>query len=279
VSEEANCSLIDAAARLGVHYMTAYRYVRTGRLEAHQEGSQWLVGESALRRFEESRNAGAGAPRDRSRATTDRAVERLVSRLVAGDEAGGWGIVQEALVGGFAPTKVYLDLFVPALRSVGQQWADGHLSVADEHRASVVMHRFVGRMGPLMRTRGPRTGKVVVGAPAGEMHDLPATFAADILRSEGFDVVDLGADVPPDAFSACALATDGLLAVAICVTTAASRSSAGRLIEALKLAGVTAPIIVGGAGLSEVQALQLGADQWTADVGALVRIVRAERRG
>ncbi len=269
-------TLTDVAERLGVHYMTAYRYVRTGRLVARQRGSQWLVQEDELRRFEASSPRDSGAPPTVSVRARRSAVDRLTARLIAGDEAGSWAIAQESLVGGAAPRDVYLDLFGPAMRTIGERWANGHITVADEHRATVVMYRLVGRMGPQFRPRGPRIGSVIVGAPTGELHGLPVALAADLLRAEGFDVIDLGADVPADAFVACALATEDLTAVAISVTARRHRASAATLVQSLRESGLVAPIIVGGSALSEHDALDVGADGWAPDLATLVQILRNE---
>lgn len=269
-------TLNEVAEHLGVHYMTAYRYVRTGRLAARQRGSQWLVQEDELRRFDASSQRDAGSRPTSTARTRRSAVDRLTARLIAGDEAGSWAIAQEAQVGGAAPRDVYLELFGPAMRTIGERWANGHITVADEHRATVVMYRLVGRMGPQFRPRGPRIGSVIVGAPTGELHGLPVALAADLLRTEGFDVIDLGADVPADAFVACALATEDLTAVAISVTSTQHRASAATLVQALRASGLVAPIVVGGSALSERDAMAVGADEWAPDLDTLVRILRIE---
>lgn len=268
-------TLNEVAERLGVHYMTAYRYVRTGRLWAHQRGTQWLVDESDLERFERSITTPEnGAPTSLRRSRRP-SVDRLVTRLIVGDESGCWTIVQEFQGGGAAAKNVYLDLFVPAMRVIGDRWALGKITVAQEHRASAVMQRLVGRMGPQFRPRGPRRGSVIIGAPSGELHGLPLALAADLLRSTGFTVVDLGADVPADAFAACARDTHDLLAVAIGVTAAQHRAATTRLIETLRAARLEVPIVVGGAGLSERDAQRIGADRWVPDVASLIEILQA----
>ena len=202
-------TLNEVAERLGVHYMTAYRYVRTGRLWAHQRGAQWLVDEGDLERFEKSLSARMRHAVVDAR-TRRPSIDRLVARLIVGDESGCWTIVQEFQSGGATAKGVYLDLFVPAMRAIGERWALGQITVAEEHRASAVMQRLIGRMGPQFRPRGPRRGSVIIGAPSGELHGLPVALAADLLRSTGFTVVDLGADVPADAFAACARDLDDL---------------------------------------------------------------------
>src|SRR3984957_19154969 len=98
--------LQDAADQLGVHYMTAYRYVRTGRLPATRIGSQWWVDPRDLPA------AGAGSPvagRPRTetrRASRATAARRLEDRLVAGDEPGAWTIVEGRLGAGSDPDDV-----------------------------------------------------------------------------------------------------------------------------------------------------------------------------
>ena len=274
MKDETLYSLREAAEQLGLHYMTIYRYVRTGRLEAQQSGAHWVIPARELLRFQQS-NVATGGTKPRKSRRGPGATRRLVGRLVAGDENGAWGIAQEMLAGGATPKQVYLELFVPALQRVGQLWEQGKITVADEHRASGVTQRLVGRMGPLFRTRGPRVGTVIVGTPAGETHALPTALVADILRGEGFDVVDLGADVPAAAFAEYALGVDGLVAVAIVVTVARNRRNTGILLRTLRDAGITVPFLVGGAGVTEKQARALGADHWTPDADAVVRILAA----
>lgn len=273
MTAEAPYGLREAAEFLGVHYMTVYRYIRTGRLPARQAGSQWEVSAADLKRF--GRAAKVTGGRGKRLRLDSNAAERLVARLLVSDENGSWAIVQEALAGGAAPRDVYVELFGPALRTIGELWARGNITVADEHRASVVVHRLVGRIGPLFRARGPRTGTVIVGAPAGERHGLPTAFVADMLRSRGLEAIDLGADVPADAFAACAADAESLTGIGIAVTLTRHRGSLGTLIRTLKKAGVTAPIVVGGAGITATQARTLGADHWAHDIDDAVRLLAA----
>ncbi len=256
--------LTEVAERLGVHYMTAYRYVRTGRLAAERDGTQWVVLASELDHFDLG-DLGATVSSERS---VDR-VSRLAERLLDGDENGAWTIAQEYLAGGASPTQLYQGLFTPAMHVIGERWQRGEVGVADEHRASVVMSRLVGRSGPLFRSRGTRNGTIVVGAPAGEMHGLATSFAADILRARRFDVVDLGANVPTDSFVTCVLGTNRLIGVVISVVTQESRKGAAELIRALRRAKVSVPLFLGGAGVDDVSAHEMGADHWAPDVSAV----------
>jgi excisionase family DNA binding protein len=146
-------TLQEVAERLNVHYMTAYRYVRTGRLAAHREGGQYQVSAAEVEKLRRRQKAPRrGRARSASRG-------HLEERLVAGDEAGAWAVIQAALASGMEPIAVYLDLLGPALRSIGDRWARGQLSVADEHQASTVAGRLIGRLGPLFARRVANRGR------------------------------------------------------------------------------------------------------------------------
>ncbi len=251
-------TLQEAADRLGVHYMTAYRYVRTGRLPATRDGVEWRVDPDDLRRMQDGpRRTARGTGRARARA-------RLVDRMVAGDEAGAWRVVEDALASGVEPRDVHLELLVPALRSIGEGWERGELTVAEEHRAAAVAQRLIGRLGPRFARRGRKRGAVVLGAAPGEEHGLPSAILADLLRGAGFEVVDLGADTPAESFAETAAGTARLVAVAIGVTIPAHAGAAAAAVRAVRSAGVGAPVLLGGAAIDgEEHALGLGADGWT----------------
>jgi MerR family transcriptional regulator, light-induced transcriptional regulator len=113
--------LREAAESLGVHYMTAYRYVRLGMLPAHKEGASWRVNRDDLEAFRHRGEAAGDSPGD-SEGTGPRGARwesRLESRLLAGDERGAWGVIEAALASGMEPPAIYLDLVAPAMRSIG----------------------------------------------------------------------------------------------------------------------------------------------------------------
>ena len=255
-------TLLEAAEQLGVHYMTAYRYVRTGRLNAHQRGSQWFVTQRDLDRFIRR----PSTPR-RRRSRADH-VGRLVARLVAGDEAGAWIVVQRALAGGVSPTELYLRVLSPAMAEIGDRWARGEVSVGQEHQASAVMVRLVGRLGPLFSRPGRDRGAVVLGAPAGDRHSLPGSLFADLLRDHGLRVVQLGADTPLESFVEAARATDRLVAVGVGVTLGGNEPAVADVVAALRRAEL-GPVVLGGHGVTSLAPGQdLGADHVVRPDGA-----------
>lgn len=257
-------SLTEVAETLGVHYMTVYRYVRTGRLPAVKHGSEWRVRRSDLARFEaEGHGAGAPGAPGASGAGPRRRTNwsgRLEERLIAGDEGGAWAVIEGALSGGLPVVDVYLKMLGPALVSIGDRWEAGTLTVADEHRATVVAQRLVGRIGPKLTRRGRKRGTIVLAAPPGEAHALPLALFADLLRARGYEVADLGADVPVDSLVTMVASFGRLVGVGLCATTPGNESGIRDDIEALRTA-TGAPIWLGGRAVCGPDvALALGAD-------------------
>ena len=247
-------SLREAAEALGVHYMTAYRYVRLGMLHAEKEGGGWRVRSedlTALRRQSTGHTRRGTAPWS----------ERLCSRLLAGDEAGSWGVVEAALASGTSPADIHLQVLAPAMRAIGDGWQLGSTTIALEHRATAIAQRLVGRLGGRFAMRGRSKGCFVIGTPPAERHSLPATMVADVLRGVGFDVVDMGCDLPIESFVEAVVATKPLTGVAVSVTYTDGRRAAGALIQAVRQA-TDAPVLIGGWAMDPELAASLGADAY-----------------
>lgn len=263
-------TLHEAATRLGVHYMTAYRYVRLGKLPAVKVEGEWRVREDAFDEFATKPVPAKG------RADWDR---RLRKRLLAGDENGAWTVVEGALASGMEPADIYVKMLAPAMKRVGDEWESGELSVADEHRASAIALRIIGRLGPKFAKRGRSRGQVLLAAAPGERHSLPLSMLGDIIRSAGYEVVDLGADVPAGDLAETAKKMDRLVAVCISATNHAGDAGVRSAVDAAK--GATdAPVFVGGASIiGPEHATRLGADGWAEDaLGALTLLEEAASR-
>lgn len=261
----------EAADQLGLHYMTVYRYVRTGRLAGVKDGVEWRVKASDVAAL----TGGSDTPsKGRGRRTADYTA-RLEDRLVAGDAAGAWTVVDNAMAAGLDAGGVYGELFVPVLRSIGDRWEAGAYTVAQEHQASAVLTGLVGRLGPRFSRRGRKRGSVVLGTPPGDEHALPVAMAADLLRGVGFRVHALGHNVPANSFVETSDAAERLIAVAICATTTGNERPIRRTLRALRDV-VDVPIFLGGGAVADKhQARELGADASVNTSGELVEALIA----
>ena len=252
-------TLHEAAELLGVHYMTAYRYVRLGVLPASKVGGTWQVTADDLEAY---RNGMVPAePGVRRRAPW---ASRLEARLVVGDSRGAWGVVEAAMAAGAEIDEVYLEIITPAMESIGARWAAGELDVSVEHRATGIAFRLIGRLGPRFARRGRTRGAVLLGAPVGERHSLPVALLADLVRGEGWEVSDLGVDLPHESFLHAALDTPDLVAVGVSITSADCLPATEQLLAVLKAALPPEVFVaVGGYAVKNLaHATALGADGW-----------------
>ncbi len=259
-------TLHQVAEDLGVHYMTAYRYVRLGILPAHKDGREWRVRRADL----DALRSGGPGPSIQGGAPWG---DRLFARLVEGDEPGAWWVVEAALAAGHDPGDIVSGVLTPALERIGREWEAGALDVSDEHAASTVAIRLLGRLGSRSWRRGTSRGTVILGGTETELHGLPLSLAAELVRLAGFQVLDLGARLPPEAFAAAARRAERLVAVGVGVTGSGLESEVRRTVDALK-AAVAVPVVVGGSGLADRDAaLALGADDWARSGADLVAVL------
>jgi excisionase family DNA binding protein len=275
--------LEEVAVRLGVHYMTAYRYVRTGLVPARQDGGRWWVERADLDEFVAGRSRRR-APAGRRRSPAEVSPElarRVADRLEQGDDEGAWQTLEERRLGAEHPTALAIRMLADAMQVIGDRWEAGETSIGEEHRASVVAMRLLGRLGVGGRRRGRTRGSVVLAAAPGDHHGLPTAMAAEVLRGAGFTVVDLGADLPPDEVWRAAIAADRLLCVGLCATTrlgAVAQDELARAIAAVH-AKAGSPVVVGGAAVPPLQGEDpLGADRRTTSVRDLLDTVEAFSR-
>ena len=149
----------------------------------------------------------------------------------------------------------------------------------DEHLASAVAAGIIGRLGPRFARRGRTKGTVVLAMPEGERHHLGLAMLADILRSNGYRTLNLGADTPASALVAALRQVEDLSAVAIGVVNADRRAAATSLIKAVRRSFAGVPVVAGGAAVPDQEAaLSLGADGGATDaraVGALISAIAA----
>ena len=256
----------EAADTLGVHYMTVYRYVRLGILPARKVGAGWRILSADLKG-----TSSSGPARTRPAPWRD----RLQARMVAGDHTGSWKVAEAAMVSGMEPADFYCDVLTPALHLIGDRWQSGRLGVDDEHLASGVASGIIGRLGPRFARRGRSLGTVVTAMPAGERHFLGIAMLADILRLEGYRVLNLGADTPAPAVASAVGRVDDLLAVAVGVVSSDNLPNAASLTRTIRRSAGDIPVVAGGAAVPDADAAGLlGADGWAPDarmVGALIK--------
>jgi MerR family transcriptional regulator, light-induced transcriptional regulator len=217
---------------------------RVERMAAHLERG---LSAAQAARFARDPDEAPGTPR-----SLDEGLEQLDAALLAYDEAAAHEVLDRLLTAW--PLEIVLrDVVLPFLRRVGERWATGELTVAQEHFASSLLR---GRLLALARGWSNGDGPLaVLAAPPGEDHDLPLLIFGLALWRRGWRITFLGADTPPDALSD---AVERLGAAAV-VLAAVDPEALERMNGELAGWGATVALAVGGAGATPALAERLGA--------------------
>lgn len=192
-------TLQEAADRLRVHYMTAYRWVRRGELPAFKAGGRLRVRGGDLSRFLAERQVDVASPAAAPRRTDWPVhVDRLTRLLLDGASVEASGLVRKVVADGAPVGEVYISLLAPALYRIGEEWAAGRVPIAVEHRATEIASAIMARLGESFRRRGPSRGVAVTLTMPGDEHRLASAMVADFLRGGGYEVHHLGSNVAVD---------------------------------------------------------------------------------
>jgi methanogenic corrinoid protein MtbC1 len=178
--------------------------------------------------------------------TVDELRDGIVQATVASDVDALGQLVDQSLALSTLDES-FSNVLTPALVEVGERWASGDVSVAQEHLASATVRAALQKL--LADQRADVLGTAVLACAPGERHEIGLLMLAVMLRSDGWQVAYLGADTPFDA--AVALA-DGLDASALCFSAASKESarSLGRQLAATPLRE-SLSVIVGGRGTKQ----------------------------
>jgi excisionase family DNA binding protein len=272
-AQDGGINLKQVASALGVHYMTAYRYVRQGRLAARRVGTGWVVDPDHLIPLLARRGAPAPGPIGRHGPEADWRG-RLRRTLVVGDEAAAWRVLEQALAAGHAPADCYLDLLVGAIDDISGRLALPGAPVAEVYLATATAARLVALLGARFRRSGRNRGTVVFGAPVGEHHTLAISVVADLVRLEGFSCLELGANVPPEAFATTASGAYRLVAVGIGVTRSTNLDAVRTIVDMVHQVDSCIPVVLGGQAVTDPATAALtGADAWAPDGRAAVEVI------
>ena len=226
--------LQEAAEALDVHYQTAYRWVRSGRLPARLVDGRYRVERADLERIDERRRAPM-VPRPPGSKRLQSQAERMHEVLLAGDEALARRICQRLVSDGTTVVELMTTVIAPALRRIGEAWRAGELPIWAEHRASTTVEGVLAELSP--NPRGRRRGVVAVAAVTGDRHSLPTLMATLALREANWHVHHLGGDTPPDELVRFC-SDNGVDIAVLSVTNPAVADLAAQAAEQLRAAGI-----------------------------------------
>ena len=194
-------------------------------------------------------------------------AERIVSEAIALVESldpAALGTLLRRAVARYGLVAFIDSVAAPFLRSVGDAWHAGTLSVAQEHLATAVVQRIVNETAPLLTGAGGKP-TIVIATLEGERHANGALMAAAIAASEGWKVIYLGADLPATEIAGMATQTKAR-AVAISMVAPDRKSRISTEVRQLrKQLSAETTLVIGGAGSRSIRQANEGTEIIFAD--------------
>lgn len=203
-------------------------------------------------------------------------LDGIAEAIVQGEEKRVEALVQRALESGIAPETLMEDGLMRAMSRVGELYETREYYVPEVLLSAMSMKAGLSLLRPLLSERSSRgTGRVVVGTVRGDVHDIGKNIVALSLEGAGFDVINLGADVPAETFAESAVARDADIIgmSALLTTTRVVMPEVIRLLDDSK-ARERVKVLIGGAAVSERFAMEIGADGYGRDAVHAVKLAR-----
>jgi 5-methyltetrahydrofolate--homocysteine methyltransferase len=199
----------------------------------------------------------------------------LTEAIIAGRRKDVATLVQQCLAAGECPQAIVEDRMVPGMAVVGERFKRNEIFVPEMLVAARAMKEGLGVLEPLLIAAGIKARfRAIIGTVEGDLHDIGKNLVAMMWKGANIEVTDLGVNVTPDAFVEAALRTQaGLIGLSALLTT--TMPAMRETVEALRSAGVTGKVVVGGAPITLEYAREIGADGFAADAGTAADVAMA----
>jgi 5-methyltetrahydrofolate--homocysteine methyltransferase len=185
-------------------------------------------------------------------------------------------LTQEGLALGMKPLELLFDALIPSLEEVGRLFEAGEYFVPEMLVSARAMQGAMDILKPLIAETGAKPiGRFVMGTVKGDIHDIGKNLCNIMLEGAGFELFDLGVNVPPEKFvEAIREHQPDAVGMSAFLTTTMPMFRVN--IEAIKEAGLRdqVKILVGGAPVTQEYADTVGADGFAADASATVRLTK-----
>ncbi|MCP4583647.1 MAG: cobalamin-binding protein [candidate division Zixibacteria bacterium] len=194
-------------------------------------------------------------------------LDDISASLQKGDTSKVAEFTEQAIVSNIEPKAILDDGLLSGMAIIGEKFKKHEIFLPDVLLAAKAMYAGMDLLKPLMIKEGiPTIGKVVIGSVYGDLHDIGKNLVGIMLKGAGFEVIDLGNNVPAQKFIETAEESGaGLIGMSALLTT--TMPTMKKTIELAKERGLYGKIkfMIGGAPLSSDYAGEIGADAYCFD--------------
>ena len=202
--------------------------------------------------------------------------QTLHDAILNGDAKQAKALTDAALAAGASAMTLVQECMLPAMSEVGKRFECNEYFVPDLLVAAQAMKAAMEPLRPLLVASGAKpVGRVAIGTVKGDLHDIGKNLVAAMLEGGGFEIIDLGVNVPPERFiDAVKEKNANLVAMSALLTTTMPAMKA--TIEALSQAGLRQKVgvLIGGAPITQKYADDIGADGFCDSAAGAATIAR-----
>jgi len=187
-------------------------------------------------------------------------LDQISAAVIDGDKEGVLDLIESAVRGAQNPQGVIDKALLPAMEEVGKRFNSGEYFIPQVMASAETMKRAFDRVKTRIKPSDRKNlGTVIIATVLGDIHDIGKNIVAMLLENHGFDVVDLGKDVPPSKIvSAAKEKSASLVMLSALLTTTMPQMKLVK--QALDAEGLSVPVIVGGAPVTGGFARGFGAN-------------------
>ncbi len=193
-------------------------------------------------------------------------LQKIADSVIGGKSADVKSLVTAAISENVPVEDILNKGLIAGMNVVGVKFRANEFYVPEVLIAARAMHAGMDILQPLLTKAGIKPlGKVAVGTVKGDLHDIGKNLVVMMLKGGGFEVMDLGIDVPEEKFVAAAKEGAQVIGLSALLTT--TMTGMKGVIEALKAAGVrdNVKVMIGGAPITQAYADEIGADAYGED--------------
>ena len=203
-------------------------------------------------------------------------LREISESLQGGDHATVAELTGRAVTDGIPAAEILDEGLIAGMNVVGRKFGAHEIFLPQVLLAARAMNAGIAILKPLLAEgKVQPLGKVVIGTMKGDLHDIGKNLVGIMLKGAGFEVIDLGSDVPAETFVDTAVA-EGAAVVglsALLTTTMAGMRDVVELVRSRGLAG-DIKVVIGGAPVSREFASDIGADAYSYDAANAVEVVK-----
>ncbi len=203
-------------------------------------------------------------------------LKQIAEKIIEGEVEDTVALVEDALTDGITARNILNDGLLAGMDIVGQRFRDDEMFIPEVLMCAEAMSKAMNVLEPIFAASGEQAPvKVAVGTVKGDIHDIGKNMVITMLRGAGYNVTDLGIDLPAEIFVEEAKKGEiSVLGMSALLTTTIPYMKT--VIDALKEAGVrnSVKIIVGGAVVTQEFADEIGADLYAPDAMSAADMVR-----